>query len=53
MEAELQLAAFKMSAVETLTALAFDVDAPWVECAENLSVSMQADFMILLNQWPL
>ena len=50
MELELQLADFKMSAVGTPTALAFDVDAPRVECAEKQSVSMPADFMILFNQ---
>ncbi len=53
MEVELQLAAFKMSAIGTPIALAFDLDPPKVECAENLSASMPANFMILFHQWPI
>lgn len=49
MEVKLQLAAFKTSAVGTPTALAFDVHAAQVECAEKLSVSIPADFMIFFN----
>ena len=32
------------------TALAFDVDAPRVECIEKMSVLIPADFMTPLNQ---
>ena len=40
-----------MSAVGTPAALAFDVDAPRVECAVKMSVSMPADFIIPFSQW--
>ncbi len=50
MEKELHFAALRMSDVETPTRFALEVAAPLVEWAENVLVSMPADFMIVFNQ---
>lgn len=50
---ELQLADFMMSAEDTPTVFALEVAAPRVECAENISVSIPAAFMVAFNQCPI
>ena len=51
-ETELQLAALRVSAVETPSALALEVTAPHVEWAKML-VSMRAKSVVLFSQWPI
>ena len=52
MEVELQLAALRMSDVDTPTRFAFEVDAPLVEWAEKVLISIPADFTVAFNQCP-
>ena len=49
MEVELQLAALRMSDVDTPTRFALEVDAPLVE---KVLISIPADFMMAFNQFP-
>ena len=48
----LQSAAFNISGIETPAALAFDVAAPLVKCAENIEMSIPDCSIILLSQCP-
>ena len=52
-ETELQLAALRVSAVETPSALALEVTAPHVEWAKKMLVSMRAKSIVLFSQWPI
>ena len=50
MEVELQFAALRISGADTPTRLALEVDAPLVEWAENVLVSIPADFIMAFSQ---
>ena len=50
MEVELQFAALRMSDIDTPTSFALEVDAPLVEWAEKVFISMPANFLMAFNK---